>query len=332
MTETNQEKTAAIVVTYNRKELLGECLESLLRQTYPLDAIYIIDNCSTDGTHDYLLDKGWIAAAAGDMNETVESSKVVAAAAPADPGVEMRYVRLPENTGGAGGFHEGVRRACGAGFDWLWLMDDDLLVSENALEALVRKRTDLLARRGRTFLLNALVLSKEHRDGDTLAMPLQELGAGGYPKLGVYYDRLSEIADKMEDGLYRWVCPFNGTLIPTAAVAQIGLPNKDLFIWGDEREYLWRAAKVLDFYTVVDSHAFHPKSAGRPFNWKLYYHIRNTFVVNDHLNLTFWRNLKLTITSLALGLRHGRSGLALVLRALHDGRTRNLGKRQDLPA
>jgi len=40
---------ATVVVTYNRKELLIECLEALRNQTHKPDAIFIIDNKSTDG-------------------------------------------------------------------------------------------------------------------------------------------------------------------------------------------------------------------------------------------------------------------------------------------
>ena len=47
-------KVSAVVVTFNRKELLIECLEALRRQTRPLDALYIIDNASTDGTEELL--------------------------------------------------------------------------------------------------------------------------------------------------------------------------------------------------------------------------------------------------------------------------------------
>ncbi|MCD6105633.1 MAG: glycosyltransferase, partial [Thermosipho sp. (in: Bacteria)] len=43
-----KETVCAVVVTYNRKELLLECLEALRKQTRPLDAIYLIDNASTD--------------------------------------------------------------------------------------------------------------------------------------------------------------------------------------------------------------------------------------------------------------------------------------------
>ena len=44
-------KTAAIVVTYNRKELLLQNIEALLKQTVRNQLeIVIIDNASTDGT------------------------------------------------------------------------------------------------------------------------------------------------------------------------------------------------------------------------------------------------------------------------------------------
>jgi len=332
VTDTNREKTAAVVVTYNRKELLGACLESLLRQTYPLDAIYVVDNCSTDGTYDYLLERDLISPIASAENGPSESVKAVAAPAPPGASVEIRYVRMPENTGGAGGFHEGIRRGCADRFDWLWLMDDDLLIADEALEALIRKREILLAARGRSFLLNSLVLSKDRPDGDTLAFPLQELAPNGYPRIGIYHHHLSEVAGKVEDGLYRWACPFNGTLIPAVAIAQIGLPNRDFFIKGDEKDFLWRAARTLTFYTVVDSKAYHPRPHANAFDWKQYYHIRNMLVVNRHFPFTALRNTKLIAVSLIMGMRHGKRGTVLVLRAVRDGLAGHLGKRDDVRA
>ena len=49
-----------ILVTYNRKELLIECLDGLLKQSLSVDAIYIIDNACTDGTEELLKDYGYI--------------------------------------------------------------------------------------------------------------------------------------------------------------------------------------------------------------------------------------------------------------------------------
>ena len=44
-------KICAVVVTYNRKELLEkQIIEILHNQELKIDAYYVIDNCSTDGT------------------------------------------------------------------------------------------------------------------------------------------------------------------------------------------------------------------------------------------------------------------------------------------
>ena len=84
---------AAVVVTFNRSRLLLECLASLLGQTQRLAKIIVIDNASSDGTQQALASHGYLA----------------------HPDID--YVRLPHNTGGAGGFHEGVKRGYEGGFD-----------------------------------------------------------------------------------------------------------------------------------------------------------------------------------------------------------------------
>ena len=42
----------AVIVTYNRKELLSQNIEMLLKQTMTVDSIIIVDNCSSDGTYE----------------------------------------------------------------------------------------------------------------------------------------------------------------------------------------------------------------------------------------------------------------------------------------
>jgi rhamnopyranosyl-N-acetylglucosaminyl-diphospho-decaprenol beta-1,3/1,4-galactofuranosyltransferase len=90
-------RVCAIVVTYNRAALLGECLAALAGQTRPPDGIVVVDNAGTDGTRAMLRERY-----------------------PAVP-----VLALPRNVGGAGGFHAGMKWAYGQGYDWLWLMDDD---------------------------------------------------------------------------------------------------------------------------------------------------------------------------------------------------------------
>ena len=131
-----KETVCAVVVTYNRKELLIECLDGLLRQTRPIDAIYIIDNASTDNTPEFLKEKGFIQELPPkNLTKSWEKEFEIKNLTDGQP-IKLRYIRMHENTGGAGGFHEGVKRAYEKGYDWLWLMDDDAEPYENALQLL----------------------------------------------------------------------------------------------------------------------------------------------------------------------------------------------------
>ncbi|WP_338825129.1 hypothetical protein MHOCP_06860 [Moorella humiferrea] len=85
MRQTDGETVAAVVVTNNRKKLFDECLQALLHQTRPVDSIIVIDNASTDSTPEFLAQKGYL------------SNPII------------YYIRLSENTGGEGGFYEGIK-------------------------------------------------------------------------------------------------------------------------------------------------------------------------------------------------------------------------------
>jgi GT2 family glycosyltransferase len=332
MPEVKPEKIAAVVVTYNRKLSLAGCLNSLLRQTYSLDAIYIIDNCCTDGTGQYLLEKQLLHQLPPPQPtpQPVETISTIPSLSCAGRTVAIHYVRMPENTGGAGGFAEGMQRVYRAGYDWIWLMDDDLLVADDALEALVEKKNTLKSRGNCQFFLNCTVFAREKPDNESLAFPLQRLSRKRYPKVGLYYWQLSQVRPRSPDSLYPWACLFNGTFIPRQLVQQVGVPDRRFYLKGDEKDYFFRAVKNFQPYTVLASRAFHPRYQPRQFDWKQYYTIRNMFVVNRRLNLTLLRNAKLIIKSLSAGLIHGRPGLILVLRAIKDGLTQNLGKRDDI--
>lgn len=102
-------RVCAVVVTFNRKDLLRECLRGLLRQTRPPDRILVVDNLSTDG-----------------------SPAMVRAEFPT-----AAVYELGRNLGGAGGFHYGMKRAHEEGFDWLWIMDDDVEPYPEALDLLL---------------------------------------------------------------------------------------------------------------------------------------------------------------------------------------------------
>ena len=106
-----KDRVAAVVVTYNRAEMLRQCLMSLQKQTMPCD-ILVVDNASTDDTQ-----------------------ALVQRAAQHD--ASIFYRNTGENLGGAGGFNFGMRWAVEAGYAFVWVMDDDCFPEPVALEKLL---------------------------------------------------------------------------------------------------------------------------------------------------------------------------------------------------
>ncbi len=104
-------KVIAVVVTYNRKELLKECIEALINQDYKNCEILIVDNASTDGTKEFI-------------EKYIKDSKII-------------YKNTGSNLGGAGGFNYGIRKACELGCDFVWVMDDDWIVKKDTLTKLL---------------------------------------------------------------------------------------------------------------------------------------------------------------------------------------------------
>ena len=107
-------RVCAVIVTYNRKELLARNLDSLIKQTYPLD-ILVYDNASTDGTKVFLEERGYL-----------DKENVI-------------FIQGDKNRGGAGGFCNGEKEAVKRGYDFLWLMDDDgYCINEYTLEECIK--------------------------------------------------------------------------------------------------------------------------------------------------------------------------------------------------
>jgi rhamnopyranosyl-N-acetylglucosaminyl-diphospho-decaprenol beta-1,3/1,4-galactofuranosyltransferase len=109
---THPPRVVAVIVTWNRRDLLLEALAAVYAQNRPADAVIVIDNASTDGT-----------------SAAVQSSF---------PGVQL--ATLGVNYGGAGGFAYGMALALAAGADLIWLMDDDTVPEPDALLALLAAR------------------------------------------------------------------------------------------------------------------------------------------------------------------------------------------------
>lgn len=121
-------RVTAVVPTYNRRDLLRECLDAVAAQTFPVDDVLVLDNASTDGTSVMLQDDY----------------------------PDVAVVRLSENEGAGGGLVRGLAGASTGSASHFWIMDDDTIPARDALERLVDAVYDLAPERPALMVSRAL--------------------------------------------------------------------------------------------------------------------------------------------------------------------------------
>ncbi|MCH5254922.1 MAG: glycosyltransferase family 2 protein [Lachnospiraceae bacterium] len=98
------ESVSVIIPTYNRKNVIGNSIQSVLNQTYSAFELLIIDDGSTDDTESLI--------------NQIEDHRI-------------RYIRLPENKGVSAARNVGIKEAK---YDYIAFQDSDDLWKETKLE------------------------------------------------------------------------------------------------------------------------------------------------------------------------------------------------------
>lgn len=233
----NMEKIVAIVVTFNKKELLVNAINGILSQDLLPDKLVIVDNNSDDGTPIVLLENGWI-----DVLPQVSANKdIIYSKKYAE--IEIDYIRKFENDGGAGGFYRGMVHSYELGYDWLWMMDDDGVPEKQCLKFLYESR-DL------NIVSGPLVIDIENKETASFI----------YDKKTS--NKFALVKDLVKEEILKNVLnAFNGTFIPREIIKEIGFVKKEMFIWGDENEYMFRIIKNnFSVQTITKALHFHPLS------------------------------------------------------------------------
>lgn len=292
-------------MTYNRLAALQVTLARLL-ETEPahLDRIVVVDNASTDGTGDWL-------------------------ATCADPRLEV--VRSAHNTGGAGGFEQGMRHVAAVHDpDWLVVMDDDARPLPGALAAFHgADRSGAEAWAAAVYYPDGRIcdINRPSRNPfwrpDVMRRTLLGRGRNGFHLVPADYaaDHPTPI-----DGT-----SFVGFFISRAGRARAGFPDGALFIYGDDVLYTLglsaRGGRILFDPALRFEHAFTTSleegNRLRPL-WKCYYYYRNLlmvyrlcagpwFVLAGPASAIKW------LAKVRYYKGERRAFVTLVLRALRDG-------------
>lgn len=211
----------AVIVTYNRLEMLKKCLDAVLNQTYMSLTVVVVDNASTDGTGEYV--------------KSLKNKRII-------------YINTGKNSGGAGGFNRGIKEAYLKRAKWIWIMDDDVIPASNALEELMNALH--VVKPHKTSFLASCVYSPK---GEAMNTPGVDLRSkNGYP---FWYEYLDKGLVKLN------AATFVSILVNGDAVEKCGLPCSDFFIWGDDTEYTKRLYRNFGLaYLVGKSKVIHARA------------------------------------------------------------------------
>jgi len=218
-------RICTVVVTYNRYDLLKECLDSLLNQTCKND-ILLIDNASTDGTDKKIVEDDYL-----------KNKQII-------------YKRLEKNSGGAGGFHYGVKYALENDYDYVWLMDDDAEPELNALELLMNNLEDT---KYSAYAPQTLIGTRD----DNVLSTFGHRGVFDYRNCLPAFQKSIELKEYKKDLMEIEMASFVGIFIPISSVKKIGLPEERFFIHHDDTEYSLRLVTLGKILMVNKSIIYH---------------------------------------------------------------------------
>lgn len=195
-------RIVAVVVTWNRRDLLRESLDAVAAQSLPPVRTVVVDNASDDGTAE-LLATGY---------------------------ADLEVLRLEANIGGAGGFAAGIERALTFEPDLVWLLDDDTVPTPTAAESLATAWTGYERRTGeRPSVLASRVVWTDGRD-HPMNTPRAKPGASS-----------AEVAAAREVGCVPVrSASFVSIMCDAEVVGERGQPVADYFLWNDDFEYSTR--------------------------------------------------------------------------------------------
>lgn len=218
------ERTAIVIVTYKRPELLGRLLESLLLLDAAPWRVFVVDNEASPVTA-----------------QIVETYARIAGegltAAPWEDGADaFVYAPQAQNSGGAGGFAEGMRLAYEAGADWFWLMDDDVVALPRALSIL----------QGWSGRFDAIQGSRLDFDGGPFWWQYRFIAP-----LGVYNPLAPSGFGPQGWKPANALC-FEGAYISRRVVDAIGLPDARFFVYWDDCIYGYLASRRFRVAVIED--------------------------------------------------------------------------------
>ncbi len=287
-----------VLVTFNRLEELKKAIPCYENQTLSPVSLIVVDNCSTDGTVEFL--KDW---------EKKDSS------------IEKSVIYLPENRGGSGGFYAGLKEA-GAreDLDWIWVADDDAFPEWNDFEKAAR----FMERNPKLMEEVAAVSGMCEYEGRVASVQRARFKKTIFGKHEVPIpNKEYRTKEYFDIDLYSFV----GTIMRRTALLKAGLPREDFFIYQDDYEHAMRMKQQGRLLCVPEILIHHKDNYlyNRGVSWRDYYATRNIVIL--YKNYLDKKSLNLRILRRLLAAYSSGNSLKIkvIKEAIEDGKAEKTG-------
>lgn len=207
------------IVTYNRLEKLKKALLHYEQQTSAFRNLIIVNNCSTDGTSEFLKEYC--------SQEHYKFQTVL--------------INTDENLGGSGGFYLGQKKALELNADWVMVADDDAYAAPDMVEQFY-KYVDT-HKVNTTAAICAVVVNN---DGSICTHHRSHCNITALSNSWIYQEKKivdTNIDEYLQDSFLIDITTYVGTFLNAKALKKVGLVNPNYFIYYDDFEHSLRLQK-----------------------------------------------------------------------------------------
>lgn len=286
------EKVGIVICNYNKQDYVLGCIESVLESTYTDYKLYVVDNASTDRSVPLIREKY---------------------------GDRVTLIVNPENLGGSGGFDAGMRAAMKEGHPYIWCLDNDVLVDENALKVLV----DYAQAHPEAGMFGSKVYNMD--DPDTIQQYGVMVNMEDFTTTAKHENE-RETGENPEFE-YSNSCATCSLMVRREVIEKIGVMPEDNFIYWDDIEWGYRCH--LAGYEIVscqNSQVLHKQGANKEaentfptyYAWRNWIHFFNRYLPDDKLEHWCDTILHSVFMEIYSGLYRGEHNRAKAVMAAFD--------------
>lgn len=248
------------LTTFNRLSYLKKALNAYSALSRVPDELIVVNNGSTDGTKEFL--DSWVQV---------------------EEGYKKTVIHSAENTGGSGGFFQGLQYSATQELDWVLVSDDDAYPDRYMLQNM----ENFISNDPTAANLSAVCAAVLYREDDKtsphivrhkknfFSISTERVGAEEYKSEFFPIDTIT----------------FVGALINVEAIKKVGLPERYFFIYHDDSEYAMQLSRYGSFVCVPNATIIHDCSHSVDIRgtWKAYYELRNRIIMyKKHYPPRYW--------------------------------------------